>query len=73
MRQLMMGFGDAASSAAPRSGQITTATSHHPVFEEQKLFLMPNQQCQSTEDILPACSNNINTIKPLFGPLQDPP
>ena len=29
--------------------QITTPTPHHKIFTGQMLFLMPNQQCQSTE------------------------
>ena len=35
--------------SAPRSRQITTPTSHHSTFTDCMLFLMPNQQCQSTE------------------------
>jgi len=35
--------------SAPHSRQITTTTSHHSIFTGQMLFLMPNQQCQSTE------------------------
>ena len=35
--------------SAPRSRQITTQTSHQSIFTGQMLFLMPNQQCQSTE------------------------
>jgi len=31
------------------SKQITTPTPHHSIFTGQMLFLMPNQQCQSTE------------------------
>jgi len=33
---------------APRSRQITTSTPHHSIFTGWMLFLMPNQQCQST-------------------------
>ena len=29
--------------------QITTPTPHHSIFTARMLFLMPNQQCQSTE------------------------
>ena len=29
--------------------QITTPTPHHAIFTNRMLFLMPNQQCQSTE------------------------
>jgi len=36
--------------SAPRSGQIITpVTPHHSLFACRMLFLMPNQQCQSTE------------------------
>jgi len=35
--------------SAPRSRQITTPTPHHSMFTGQMLFLMPNQQYQSTE------------------------
>ena len=37
--------------SAPCSRQITTATPHHSIFTGWMLFLMPNQQCQSTECI----------------------
>jgi len=35
--------------SAPRCRQITTPTPHHSIFTGRMLFLMPNQQCQSTE------------------------
>ena len=35
--------------SVPHSRQITTPTPHHSIFTGQMLFLMPNQQCQSTE------------------------
>jgi len=35
--------------SAPRSRQITTPTPHHSIFTGRMLFLMPNQQCQSTK------------------------
>ena len=34
--------------SAPRSRQITTPTPYHSIFRGRMLFLMPNQQCQST-------------------------
>ena len=34
---------------APRSRQITTSAPHHSVFTDRVPFLLPNQQCQSTE------------------------
>ena len=50
-----MQFGKAVASAVPYanncSRQITTPTPHHSIFSGQMLFLMPNQQCQSTEGI----------------------
>jgi len=56
MRQEMMGFGDCSGinwtickQSAPHSRQITKPTPHHSIFKGQMLFLMPNQQCQSTE------------------------
>jgi len=55
MRQEMMGFWDAVASAGPYannppcSRQITTSARHHSIFTGQMLFLMPSQQCQSTE------------------------
>ena len=36
-------------SFAPHSRQITTLVPHHSFFTGRMLFLMPNQQCQSTE------------------------
>jgi len=57
MRQEMIGFGDGSGiswtirskQSAPCSGQITTPTPHHSICTGGVLFLMPNQQCQSTE------------------------
>ena len=43
--------------SAPCSRQITTPTSHHSIFSDWMLFVMLNQQCQSTEGKLV----NINT------------
>ena len=50
-----MGFWDGSGirwtickQSAPRSRQITTPTPHHSIFTGQVLFLMLNQQCQST-------------------------
>jgi len=37
--------------SAPRSRQITTPTRHHSFFIGRMLFLMPSQQCQSTESL----------------------
>jgi len=37
--------------SAPRSTQITTPTPHDSICSGQMLFLMPNQQCQTTEGI----------------------
>jgi len=34
---------------APRSRQITTPTPRHSIFRGRILFLMPSQQCQSTD------------------------
>jgi len=34
--------------SAPHYRQITTPTPHHSIFTCRMLFLMPNQQCQST-------------------------
>jgi len=36
-------------SFAPRSRQITTPVPHHSLFTGRVLFLLPNQQHQSTE------------------------
>jgi len=56
--QEMMEFWDGSGisrtirkQSAPRSGQITTPTPHHLIFTDQMLFLMPNQQCQSTDGL----------------------
>jgi len=35
--------------SAPHSRQITTSTTHRSIFTGWMLFLMANQQCQSTE------------------------
>ena len=44
--------------SAPHSRQITTRTPHHSVFTGRVLFLMPNQQCQSTEGSLSSSSSS---------------
>jgi len=56
MRQEMMGFWDDSGISwtickqyAPRSREITTPSPHQSIFTGQMLFLMPNQQCLSTE------------------------
>jgi len=56
MRQEMMGFRDGSGiswtickQSAPRSSQITTPTPHQSIFTGGMLFLLPNQQRQSTE------------------------
>ena len=46
---------------APRCRQITTAAPHHLIFADWMLFLMFNQQCQSSEGI-----KSINYIKYLI-------
>ena len=38
--------------SAPRSRQTTTPTPHHSILTGRKLFLTPNQQCQSTEGMI---------------------
>jgi len=52
MKQEMMGGSGIrwtiCKSFAPCSRQITTPAPHHLVFTSQMLFLMTNQQCQST-------------------------
>jgi len=64
MRQEMTGFGKGSGmswttskQSATQSRQITTPKPHHSIFTGQMLFLMPNQQCQSTEN---------NTVKTKF-------
>ena len=49
-----MGSGDAVTSAGPYANNLhlapdTTPTPHHSTFIGRMLFLMPNQQCFSTE------------------------
>jgi len=46
--------------SAPRSRQITTPTPLHSIFTGQMLFVMPNQQCQSTEGSIRNLHNNNN-------------
>ena len=48
--------------SAPHSRQITTRTPHHSVFTGRVLFLMPNQQCQSTEGSLSSSSSSFICI-----------
>jgi len=53
MKQEMMGgIGISWTTCRPfalRSRQITTAAPHHSVFMGRMLFLIPKQQCHSTE------------------------
>ena len=42
----------AACKSAPRSRQITMPATHHSFFTGQMPFLLPSQQCQSTEDLM---------------------
>ena len=56
MRQKTIGFWDGSGTgqaiwkpSAPHYRQITTTTPHHAIFTGQMLFLMPDQQCQSTD------------------------
>ena len=48
-----MGFWDAVASAGPYANNlhlaVDTSTPHHSIFTGRTLFLMPSQQCQSTE------------------------
>jgi len=60
----MMGFWDASGiswiickQSTPRCRQITTPTPRHSIITGRMLFLMPNQQCQSTEDIVEPSGN----------------
>jgi len=41
-----------SKQSAPLSRQITMPTPHHSIFTGRMLFLMPRQQCQSTEGCL---------------------
>jgi len=56
MKQETMGFWDGSGiswtmykQSAPRSRQITTPAPHYSIFTGRMLYLMPNQECQSTE------------------------
>ena len=51
-----MGFWDAVASGGPYANSLhlgpdkkNTAAPHHWIFIGRTLFLVPNQQCQSTE------------------------
>jgi len=55
----MTGFRDGSGiswtmckQSAPRSRQITAPTPHHSIFTGRMLFLMPNEQCRSSEGYL---------------------
>jgi len=56
MMQEMTGFWDdsgiswiTCKQSAPHYRQITTPEPHQSIFTGKMLFLMPNQQCESTE------------------------
>ena len=52
---------------APHSRQITTLTPHHSIFTGWMLFLMPNQQCWSTEG-----NDNVEIIGKVACTVRDP-
>jgi len=58
----MVGFWDGngiswaiCKQSAPRSRQTTTPKPHRSIFTGWKLFVTPNQQCQSTEGSVDQC------------------
>jgi len=55
--------------SAPRSRQITTPTPQHSIFTDWMLFLMPNQQCQSTEGISQCTTKCAHAMK-MFALIQ---
>jgi len=66
----MMGFWDGSGiswtickQSAACSTQITTPTPHHSIFTDRLLFLMPVQQCQSTEGTNNAVSKDMQVLK----------
>ena len=65
LKQEMMGGSGISwttcKSFAPHSKQITMPVPHHSIFMGRMLFLMPNQQCQSTECRQLGQQNSIHT------------
>ena len=53
--------------SVPYSRQITTSTPHHSIFTGRVLFLMPSQQCQSTEGQLQVLPKSKNAKKLRWG------
>jgi len=53
MQEKMGGTSSApyANHLHTHSREITTPAPHHSIFKGRMLFLTPNQQCQSTENI----------------------
>ena len=49
------GISWAVCKSAPHSRQITTPAPHRVVFTGRMPFLLPNQQCQSTEGTYSTC------------------
>jgi len=62
----MMGGSDISwticRSFASRSRQITTQAPHHSIFTNLMLFLMPNQQHQSTEGFILTYKGDKNRV-----------
>ena len=52
--------------SAPHSRQITSPTPCHSIFTGRMLFLMPNQQCQSTEGSNNNTTTDSNTASPTW-------
>ena len=70
MRQEMMGFWDGGGiswttckQSAPCARQTTTSTPHQSIFTGQMLFLMPSQQCRSTECNFLTCTEWNSRVK----------
>jgi len=53
-----------SKSFAPCYRQITMPAPHHSFFTGQKLFLMPNQQCQCTEGNTKLYNISLLLLKP---------
>jgi len=66
-----MGFWDGSGiswttckQSAPCCRQMTTPTPRHSVFTGRMLFLMPNQQCQSTFKV--KCKNHTKFMQKIY-------
>jgi len=62
----ILGFSGISWTVCKQS-DIITPTPHHSVFTDQMLFLMPNQQCLSTDGTSYHCPKSLESLSIMSG------